>query len=214
MAYLSSTDVVRQSIRLGLAGSWAQQIPELEEHLDAIRQQCPKLVNSFIPLTERDLLEANTGAADENDEEGDGPVTAQIVTETDRHVSVSLTRKGVVGTFFTVSPAVILWTLPLGHPFSRAIRNARHEDYNLVNVVGLSRKRLRWYKRLAVTNAVDRCRWVFNDGDFMVVRDTSVRFVQCFRSVIISSHYCSSLQSWWNLLWMTNREPFSTQCWT
>jgi hypothetical protein len=52
MAYLFSKDVVRQSIRLGLAESWAQQIPELEEHLDAIRQQCPKLVNSFIPLTE------------------------------------------------------------------------------------------------------------------------------------------------------------------
>lgn len=65
---------------------------------------------------------------------------------------------------------------------SQEIRSALRVDYNIPNVVRLTKKPLKWYLRLAVTDATHR-RWVFNVGDFIRVRDFKARLTQCFTMV-------------------------------
>lgn len=52
MGYLFAKDVLRQSIRLGLAGAWDHEYPEISESMDSLKETCPNLVKSFLPVSE------------------------------------------------------------------------------------------------------------------------------------------------------------------
>jgi hypothetical protein len=48
MAYLFNKDNVRQSFRLGLAGAWKSDHPELRQWLCELAQSCPLLISGLI----------------------------------------------------------------------------------------------------------------------------------------------------------------------
>lgn len=52
MSYLFNKDQWRQSLRLGLAGAW-REYQELQDSLDLLREQCPDMLDSLIPVSER-----------------------------------------------------------------------------------------------------------------------------------------------------------------
>jgi len=145
MAYLFSRDVLRQSLRLGLAGGWAQVFPEIEEHLARIKQLCPHLVESFIPPHERDLI---TGQANDNGDDDNDAATnaAENIEEDNNHVHITHTLRGMVDavkTHIAITASTKLSMLPVQHRFPQAIRDALRMDYNTPNVVTISKKPIR-----------------------------------------------------------------------
>ena len=61
MGYLFSRDVMSQSMRLGLAGSW-EYYPQLTEALTLLQEYCPLLVRGFLPIGEHIIDEDADGA--------------------------------------------------------------------------------------------------------------------------------------------------------
>lgn len=54
MGYLFAKHAMLQSMRLGMASAWDYFYPELVEALQLLKDGCPSLVRSFLPIEERD----------------------------------------------------------------------------------------------------------------------------------------------------------------
>jgi ribosomal protein S17E len=54
MAYLFGKDRLAQSLRLGLAGAWHQNYPQLSHQLMSLLGSCPSLIESFMSPNEYD----------------------------------------------------------------------------------------------------------------------------------------------------------------
>ena len=175
MAYLFTKDVVRQSIRLGLAGAWAYDYPELNEPLSLLYEKCPRLLNSFVPISEHNKTEVN-------DEDA---LDVLEVIEDDAHKQVRLSNKGFCLTVPGSNPFGLRATLRLSnlhatHSFTQQVRQALYLEYSVANAVTLSKHLLKWYQRLAYTDPTNNRRRVHNVGDYIVVRQTTGRLIQCF----------------------------------
>jgi len=105
MAYLFTKDVVRQSIRLGLAGAWAYDYPELSKPLSLLYEKCPRLLNSFVPTSEHNMTEVN-------DED---VLDVLEVMEDDAHKQVRLSNKGFCLTVPGSNPFGLRATLRLSN---------------------------------------------------------------------------------------------------
>ncbi|RDW84612.1 hypothetical protein BP6252_02202 [Coleophoma cylindrospora] len=161
MAYLFAKENVRQSLRLGLAGSWEEAFPELEEPLHMIQEHCPRLVRSFVPLNERSM--------EMDDNESD-----DISVEGFTNVNVSI-KSFCIGEdlahLLKLRRVMNIHTLPRNEVFGRLIRSA-FQIYGMRNVVQFSwYDRVQWFQRISFTSNSDQRRWTLNVGDFTRTRD-------------------------------------------
>jgi hypothetical protein len=78
MAYLFAKDNIAQSLRLGFAGAWVYAYPELADPLQLIRQHCPHLIDSFLPLSECDHNIKDDNDSYNNDQVGDNDEGLQL----------------------------------------------------------------------------------------------------------------------------------------
>ena len=131
---------MRQSLRLGLAGAWEFDDPDMVEVLGLLDTQCPTLVKSFLPAGEQ---------VTEDDLDDDG--TQNLVVD-DEHHFVQLSLKGfqLHGSLY-IRPMANLMRLPPQHMFIQHLMAAYRTDYG-VRVIDFGPRALRWYKRIAYTD--------------------------------------------------------------
>ena len=136
MGYLFARDVMKQSLRLGLAGVWNHDHPELMESLELLDTQCPALVHSFLPISEQ------------MDEDGDDEGSHNVVGD-DEHRSAQLSIKGFeMGPFFYMKPSTNLMKLDLQHMFVQHLMAAYRTEYSM-HVLDLGQRAVKWYQRIA-----------------------------------------------------------------
>lgn len=188
MAYLFAKDVVRQSIRLGLAGAWAHNFPDLEQAMNGLKTACPHLMDSLLPTAEHGNVEIE-------DEAG------QSVQEDPTHHKVALSLKGFclhseATNYFQVQSTTDPLRLDARHPFAIHLREAFGRDYDIHNIARISTQhRIRWFQRLAFTNPfvtktpcgrllltmiyrTTKKRSVYNVGDYVEVAGNVVCLAQ------------------------------------
>jgi hypothetical protein len=151
MAYLFAYDVTRQSIRLGLAGAWAFDHPDLREPVSLVHEHCPRLVQSFLHSSERDNNELLAEAFPEDDE-----IITQVQEDAE-HRQVSTSIKGFCITRdrndFNLSTHISLRQHGPNQLFLQALRAAFDTDYNIRGIVAFRDRRVRWKQRLAFTDS-------------------------------------------------------------
>ncbi len=144
MAYLFAKDVVLQSIRLGLVGSWeGQGYQELLTAMATIEKHYPRLVNSFLPVSKQDI--------DKEDEDTQ-------VFEDSRHRKVRVSQVGFVldtdhNNFYNLRPSTNLSRIQATYIFITQLRNAYTRDYRVGNVLDFRAKRLQQRKRFGFTDS-------------------------------------------------------------
>lgn len=140
MAYLFAKDVIQQSLRLGLAGAWNHDHPELMEALVLLDEQCPTLVKSFLPVDEQDI--------NLDDMEG-----SHSVKMDDQHCAPQLSLRGfVLNTHsFRVKATTNLMKLDPQHDFIQHLMTAYRQDYG-IRVLDFGSRPLKWYRRIAYTD--------------------------------------------------------------
>ena len=166
MGYLFSREVLSQSLRLGLAGAWDHHHPEFIDALRMINTDCPSLVQSFLPIGERDAQEEET--------------SGRSVEGNDSHHRIQLSDRGFLlprTSRLYVNSNVKLMKLPLQHSFLQQLLDA-YEVYLRRRPIDLGHKGIKWYRRVAYTNRRNR-RHVYNTGDFIIVDDEKARLIQC-----------------------------------
>jgi hypothetical protein len=163
MAYLFSRERVKQSVRLGFAGAWDHDHPELRPMLDQIQRNCPHLIRSFTPRYEHDLM-----VNDDIDVEADITVQEDI-----NHANVQISLKGFVlldtNNSLRLTASINLRRQSVTSRCIRQLGNAFARDYQVDNILEFESCRLQWRTRLAWTCPKTMRRWVFNVGDFSVV---------------------------------------------
>ena len=174
MGYLFSQDVTSQSIRLGLAGSWASEYPELAQALAVVEEQCPALVRSFQPLAERDPLEQT--------------FTDSQVLEDNEHKDVSLTIKGfnlnTGRNDLHLQATINASRLQVNSPFLQSLRQAFRTDYRVTGITNFRGTRIQWKKRLAFTDQRGR-RHVYNVDDYILLRGDDSRTFSRLRQFFV-----------------------------
>lgn len=139
MGYLFSRDVIQQSLRLGLAGAWDHDFPEMVEALRMLNDECVTLVQSFLPIGEQDL--------DEADMEGYHNVIGD-----NEHRSAQVTMAGfVLDGYFRIKASTKLMKLDPQHRFIQHLMAAYRNEYGL-NVMDFGIRVLKWYRRIAYTD--------------------------------------------------------------
>jgi hypothetical protein len=163
MAYLFSKDNISQSLRLGFAGGWAKAFPELSGPLKMIEASCPSLIRSFVPHSERYIMDAN------DDDDDTGGIKVQ---EDDEHTQVHITLKGYkitqrVANILQVKKDLILSTMPSTSLFSQLLRQAFEQDYGIRNIIQFSRQdKIQWYQRVASSVSNSEKRQTFKIHEF------------------------------------------------
>ena len=167
MGYLFAKDVMKQSLRLGLAGAWAHTHPDVMKKMRILHERCPSLVQSFLPVSEQDEVEAET--------------RRRLHPDSD-HVRPGLSLSGFVlpkANEWAISSSTKPGALPHNHLFVRQLREAYSRDYSLRNVMDLGHRSLRWFGRVGYTNESGK-RKVFRTGDYVLVGQEKARLSQCF----------------------------------
>ena len=138
MAYLFAKDVIQQSLRLGLAGAWNHDHPELMSAMQVLDKQCPTLIKSFLPVNEQDL----------DDAEG-----FHSVTTDSQHCAAQLSWKGfVLGVdSFRIKATTNLMKLSPQHDFIQHLMAAYRQDYGM-QVMDFGVKPLKWHRRIAYSD--------------------------------------------------------------
>ena len=148
MAYLFAKDVLHQSMRLGLAGAWEYDHPELLDALRLLDTQCKTLVQSFLPIGEQ--------ANDEDEDDGDTPIHHDALPD-DMHLKVRLSMRGfVLDGYFRIRATTNLMKLSPQHDFVQHFMAAYRNEYG-INIMDLGTKPLSWYQRIAFTTRYVQC---------------------------------------------------------
>lgn len=137
MAYLFAKDVVRQSLRLGLAGAWNHEYPELMDALVLLDTQCPTLVKSFLPVDEQGMDDVAEGC--------------HSVLADDQHEAGELSLIGFVLNGFQITATTNLMRLSPQHDFIQHLMAAYRQDYG-IQVMDFGPNSLKWYRRIAYTD--------------------------------------------------------------
>ncbi|KAL8915963.1 MAG: hypothetical protein Q9208_008763 [Pyrenodesmia sp. 3 TL-2023] len=148
MGYLFAKDVLKQSMRLGLAGSWDHSHPDLMEALEFLESRCPSLLKSFLPTSEHTIQDA---------EDETQPQRSHMVdlVEDDQHVAVSLTLHNFVlgrDNGYRLRKRINLSQLGMRHEFIRDLALAYRYEYGLERVMDFGSTSPKWYERIAYTD--------------------------------------------------------------
>ena len=136
MGYLFARDVIYQSLRLGLAGAWDHDHPEIVDALRLLDSKCSLLVKSFLPTNE---------LAIDDDESSNAQSTNQ-------HFSVQLSLRGFsMDGHFRMRATTNLMRLSPQHDFVQHFMAAYRKDYGM-NVMDFGPRPLRWFRRIAFSD--------------------------------------------------------------
>ena len=135
MGYLFAKDVLRQSLRLGLAGAWRVTHPEVIDSLAKLADKCPTLVNSFLPLPEQKLEQLYEKKRD--------------LREDEDHIFLYVSQKGwrlqsEISTYYRLSPRSKPGALGPRSSFLEQLDRAYDIDYRLRRVIDWGMRCLQW----------------------------------------------------------------------
>ena len=142
MGYLFAKDVMRQSLRLGLAGAWdSPDYAEIMKALADLDECCPTLVQGFLPIGEQEIGEDEDHAEGSHNVSGDG-----------EHFAAQLSMRGfVLDEYFGISARTKVMQLQPQHNFLQHFMAAYRNEYGM-RVIDFGTNILRWYRRIAYTD--------------------------------------------------------------
>ena len=140
MGYLFAKDVMRQSLRLGLAGAWDEHA-EIMQALTELDEYCPTLVQGFLPVGEHEVGEDEDHAEGSHNVNGDG-----------EHFAAQLSMRGfVLNGSFGIDAHTKVMRLPPQHDFLHHFMAAYRNEYGM-RVLDFGTNLLKWYRRIAYTD--------------------------------------------------------------
>jgi hypothetical protein len=167
MGYLFSRERVKQSIRLGFAGAWNHEYPELRAMLDQIETNCPHLMQSFVPRHERGMSDTTDGT------EAEAEVVARIL-EDRHHINVRASLRSFTlnktSNFLRLTASINLRRQSITSRFISQLSDAFAQDYHIDNIMDFESRQLQWRSRFAWTDPKTNRRRVHNIGDYLLAQ--------------------------------------------